>query len=525
MRSVWGHFSRGVVPAILVLHFAIVVWLCASLNVWIDESYAMHTTSRDLDYAITQSIGFEEHPPFYFVVLWLWRAIDESVLWGRMLSAVSTLGFLIVTWRVVKVVLPKIHPAWVIAPMALNPTILYPATEMRPPAFALLISGLLGSLFIEGFVVRSPNRFAAIAYFVVSVFALYTYYYLGFLLLANGVALVIARRWRPAILYYSMMALVAFSFLPVILMIPEQTHSFDSRIPFGITFMGGVRLVVERIQVYLWPSLGLPLPGKSRWILPAILFGGAFTILAARRKQIDNRLLLTLAITAVAGLCLAAVAWKLGWRAVLERHALLLVLPAYLSLYGIISLCADGPRRRVLIAWTSMVGLTTIVAFNATFGHLAKSGDWNRVSAHIEANESPNEPILVFPAIAAVPFSYHYSGTNEIVPLPRPDEFLRYNYQEDTLQDESEIVAALDLVDHPVESIWVIVNCNPQDCGYLNVSYNLEVLERYVAAGYEIEERLDYFGVYVLHCRPGARLADKSDLGTDMVLSDAEQSP
>jgi hypothetical protein len=271
--------------------------------------------------------------------------------------------------------------------------------------------------------------------------------------------------------------------------------------------------------------MGLPLPGKLRWIVPGILAAGVGSTLLMRRKEIKPPLVLNLAVTAVTGMALAVVAWQLGWRSMLERHALLILLPAYLSLYGIISLYADAPRRRVLVVWTMVVGLTTVVAFDAMLGHLAKSGDWKRVAAYIEANESPQQAILVFPAIAAIPFSYHYRGINEIVALPRPEEFLRYNYQEDSLQHEGEIVAALDLVPYPVESVWVIVNCNPHDCGYLNVSYNLHVLENYVAANYMIEETNDFFGVYVQRCTRPDRLAEDVEIVPGSALEHADVDP
>ncbi len=500
--------SRGIVPVIMAVHFAVCLWLCNTLNVWIDESYAMQTTSRSLAYAVDQAIGFEEHPPFYFALLWLWRSINESVFWGRALSALSTLLFLAVVWRVVTIALPKIHPAWVVGPIAVNPIVLYAGSEMRAPAVVLLVSGLLVWLFIEGFLADSPRRYARAAYLVVSVIALYTYYYLGFMLLANGLVLLMTRRWRLIFVYYGMMAVVGLAFLPMVLTFPDQSRSFDSRTPFGLTFFGGVRLMIERIQAYVWPSRGLPLDGKLRWIVPGILGAGVSFTLFARRREIGRPLVLLLAMTAAVGMLLAMVAWQLGWRAMLDRHALLILLPSYLCLYGVISLWSDASRRKVLIAWTTIVALSTALALDSAFGRLAKSGDWNRITTLIEAHERPQEPILVFPSISAVPFSYHYKGINEVIAIPRPEEFLRYNYQEDSLQSEDEIVAALDRVPYVPESVWVVVNCDPESCGYLDVSYNLDILERYVVNTYTVDLAGYYFGSYVQHATRPARLAD-----------------
>jgi hypothetical protein len=467
----------------------------------------MNTTSRDLPYAISQAIRIEEHPPFFFIVLWFWRQISETVLWGRTLSALCTVGFLVIAWRVAARMLPKIHPAWIIAPIAMNPSLIYAATEMRPPAMTLLVSGLLMWLFIEGFLIESPKRWAALAYGVMSVIALYTYYYLGFLLLANGVALLLTRRPRQIVQYYATMALAAVTYAPMILALPEQANAFTSRQQFALTFFGGFRLMVERIQSFLWPSIGLPLPGKTRWIVPGLLAAGVLTTLYTRRREIGKPLVLFLTITAVAATSLSLVAWQLGWRSMLERHTMLMVLPAYLCLYGTIGLYADVPRRRVLAAWTTLVALTSAVGFHELFHPLAKSGDWRRVAEFIEAKEQLEEPILVFPSMSANAFTYHYRGRNSIVPIPRPESFVRYNRKDDALKDESEIAATIEQIPHAVESAWVIVNCNPEDCSYMGVDHNLEALERFVASRYTVDESRDFYGVYVKHCTMSDQLA------------------
>jgi hypothetical protein len=231
------------------------------------------------------------------------------------------------------------------------------------------------------------------------------------------------------------------------------------------------------------------------------------TTLYFNRREIRKPLIVFLAVTAVTGSAFSLLAWQLGWRSMLERHALPILLPAYLCLYGIVSLYAEAPRRKVLVVWTATVGLTCAVGFHALFHPMAKPGDWKRVAAFIEANEQTQEPILVFPAMSAHPLSYYYKGANDIVAIPRPEAFIRYNHPDDALKNEFEIMAALDQVPYDVDSAWVIVDCNPEHCADLGRNHNLDILERFIAASYTVEESRDFFGVYVQHCARPGRLA------------------
>ena len=504
MTDAQGRGTIGIVPSILVIHFAVVVWLSATLNVWVDETYSMNTTSRDLPYAVSQALIIEEHPPFFFIVLWFWRQISESVFWGRMLTALCTLGFLLVAWRVVKRALPAIHPAWVIAPIAANPYVIYAGTEMRAPAMNLLLSGVLMWFFIEGFLIESPKRWAAVAYGVASIVALYTYYYLGFLLLANGIALLLTRRPRQIAWYYGLMAVTAIAYTPMWLALPSQSDAFAQRLPFSLSLPGGFRLMIERIQAYLWPSNGFSLPGKTRWIVPGLIAMCVGVSLFINRRRVGKPLVVMFVLTAVLATAYSLLAWKLGWRAMLARHAMPIALPAYLCVFGVFSLYADGPRRRVLAAWTAVAAVTCGLGLYTMFKPAAKPGDWKRVAEFIRANEQSHQPILVFPAMSAHPFSYHYKGSNEIVPIPRPETFVRYNHPDDALQNEFEIETALAQIPYSVDSAWVVVDCDPESCGDQIRDHNLEILQKFLEENYTIEETRSFFGALIQRCsRPG----------------------
>jgi hypothetical protein len=82
MRSCAAKFA---VPAAIVLHTAITIPLAFALNIWVDECYSLFSTSGTLAEAYANSIDFERQAPGYFVVLKLWRCINPSPAFARLL--------------------------------------------------------------------------------------------------------------------------------------------------------------------------------------------------------------------------------------------------------------------------------------------------------------------------------------------------------------------------------------------------------------------------------------------------------
>lgn len=499
------YWSRAIIPAILIVQFWTAAWICLTFNIWVDEYYSLHTTSRDFSFAVTQALRFEEQPPLYFMALWVWRQLNLSLFWGRLFSTICVLGFLIVAWRLVKRLFPQIHPAWIIGPMAVNPIVVYAATEMRVAGLTLLLTGLMMWFFFDGFATPKPRQWAAVAYGVVSVMALYTHYYLGFLLVGNGIALLLTRRWRSILLYYGIMGLVGLAFVPMVLAMPQQADGFAARMPLEISLFDGMRTLVERIQNYLWPAMGLYIYGPLRWIVSGAMLVMSIILVCLRARRAMQSWIVLYAIVLTTGMGLAFAASRFGWQSMLERHALPVLLPAYLCFYGIFYLFDAPVRRRMLVLWTPGLAIVTLLSLYAVFHPLAKSGDWKRVAAYIQANEQANEAILVFPADAYASFMYYYRGRSEVVAIPRPEQFIRYNHSDDMLKNGGEIAAAIGTVPYTPAAVWVLVNCDPANCGYLGVDYNLPVLEAFLAENFSVDKPRQFFCVSLRHGLPRSK--------------------
>ena len=78
--------KKNIFIGFVLIYTAVLFYLCSQLNVSLDETCSLNTTSKGLSYAIQQSYNFEGQPPLYFALLSLWRAINSDILFARLFS-------------------------------------------------------------------------------------------------------------------------------------------------------------------------------------------------------------------------------------------------------------------------------------------------------------------------------------------------------------------------------------------------------------------------------------------------------
>ncbi len=489
--------SRRAVPAIIGLYLAIALPLAARLDIWIDEAYTLETTGRGLRHALHQALFFEGQPPLYFLLLGLWRTLDGGVLFARLFSVFCGAAALFVVAALSRRLLPEVHPAWLTALAAFNPFFFYAALEIRTYALALLLSALLLVLLHDGYLTPEPRRGARTGFFLAAVAALYTHYYLGFLLVAGAMVLLALRRWRPLRDYLLAMAAVAVCFAPMLWVIPGQVSSQTAGATERASILEGVTSLTGRIQEYAWPTEGLT--GVLR---PAVRVGFALALVLlvlAYRRAVRRRTVAVWTLTAVTALLFLAVRLEVtGPHLMQSRHTVALYLPALLTVFSAVLLIPEPRRRWALGIWTGAAVLLTALSMIGTYGALARIGDWERVAGFLERNARPGEPILVLTAEAALPLKQYYRGPNALLPLPAEEDFKTYDERDLELRSEGEIDAALarapgDLRDR--RAVWVVTH--PLKPGWLGVDYGFGVLEGYLAKRYEVERSLLFYGTRV----------------------------
>ncbi len=446
--------SLSAVRLWLILNLAITLFLSFRLNLWLDEAYTLHTTGQGFWHALKQAIYFELQPPLYFVLLSLWRKLNSTIFFARLPSVICIALTIKVVAALSKRFLKEINSAWVVACVASSPFMIWAAVEMRVYALVILMSGLLLLFFYDGFLEEPSHHASRWLYVLVSILALYTQYYVGFLLLANACALLVLRRWRSLAWYLAGMVIVAIALAPVVNIIRYQVFTHVLSDSVRLTVWGSVGHIYWVIHEYLLPVDWAPFYFLRRWVLRLGLVTLVLLVITKYRHRVTANsfaiwtiaLSLTLALIVVQRLTAAGL--------VQERHTAALFLPITLAAFLLVKTVA---QRKLVLGWIFLVLIFNGTTLFGRYAVLAKNGDWIRVADHISTSEKPGQPVLVFHASSALSLAQYYKGQNLLVPVPyEPGITSNYSPVGRPI-DESRIAEAFKPVSERLE-VWLVTD-------------------------------------------------------------------
>ncbi len=492
--------SHWLVGLCILVNMLICIPLAAKLNIWIDEAYTLDTTSRGVQYAIQQAIGFEEQAPFYFLLLSLWRTINGSIFFARLFSIASISLTIYLVSLISKKLFQDLHPGWLTATVALNPFIIWAAIEIRLYAFSILLSACLILLFLEAYWGETPQRKARWLYILVATVSIYTHYFLGFLIIAQGATLLVSGRWRAVKAFLLDMVVVSILFVPMVMALVNQILSVKDNVKdSGASLVGKAgNPLIEGIKNSFLANLRYLLPDRIdtlssslyRFIRFAILFGLLFIGFRYRRFINPNTnvvWIMTLALSVV-----YLIAFTFLPMLFHPRHNMVLFLPAVLSMFAALSLIPGRTRFQVLCLFSVLLfGIYGITLVNS-YTPLAKTGDYARVASFINRHEAPGQPILVFNPEVEMTFRHYYQGSNQLVALPKPESFEEFNWQDLVIKKEEDLIVALSKLPRR-EVVWLLMDDKwLKNSPIYRESY--EIIEGFVKAHYQTEISQDFYG-------------------------------
>ncbi len=489
LKSLFRPYQSGgyLVPLVILCHLSITLFLAAMLNIWVDEAYSISTSGGSIEYTLRQALYFELQPPFYFVLLNIWRRLNDSIFFARLFSVTCAALTLIVTSSLARRFLERIHPAWVVTAVAFNPFIIWAAVEIRGYALVILLSALLLLFFYDGYLAAAPQRSRQWYYLLCSILALYTQYYLGFLLLTGVFVLLALKRGRALLAYLLGMVMVSICFMPMAKIILAQVHDHTKTIVNTISWFKSLGIISWRVQEYLLPIKWAHLMVWRRWILRlgALV---AIVLLIRRRHIYFTRATISLWITtAILSLCFLVVLRLTGAELFLPQHTAALFLPITLIVFSIIM--AIGGKRG-LILWSLFALLFNVSSLWVQYAPMAKSGDWSRVASYLVANENAGQAIMVFHADGVLPLAHYYSGKNVLIPIPKKTQLERFDLQNFVVRDEEQLISVFSSVSGEQQKVWLITD---NACGYLDVNFNCPLLEEFISKYYIVESDKSFF--------------------------------
>lgn len=472
-------------------HFALCCYLSYAVSLGIDEACTLASSAHGPNHAFSQALHFELQPPAYFVTLSCWRVAGDSLFVARLFSVFCTTAALIVLAVISRRFLPGVHSGWVVGAAALNPAMLYAASEARCYALVVLLSSLQILLFHDCFLREQASRWKLFAFGASALAGLLTFYFLGFALVGLAAGLVVVRRWKALRNYLVCMFCVGLLFIPQALNVSSQVAEHTTTVSARPGFVEAARYVSWQTRDMILPSDWEPLPDSSRWIW--VVVGGLWLALGFRfrtlLRQPGHRACYGL-IVVMAGFYLMA-SQLMGNELLAARHIMPLFLPALL---GTFFLAWEAGSRRGVAVWCLLILALSGTADWLRFHRLARQGDWKRVTAYIMRNERAGEPIVLFKAPAELGVRHYYSGTNALVPVPAPVTFDRLNVAGYVLHTSEEVSGPVEKAGPGHTGLWVVRYGTHSN---RDIQFGVEYLDAYLSAGYERVEFRKFSGTTV----------------------------
>jgi uncharacterized membrane protein len=199
---------------------------------WLDESQAAHEMSLSLGGILHSWNRYEGNPPLYFLVAWPWAKVFGTGEIGlRSLSAVMGIGLVPVMYLCGRELVSRRAGLLAAAFTAINPFMIWYSQEARE--YMLLGLTSAASLLFFARAWRAPSGRAIWWWAVFAALALLTQYFAGFLVVAEGVALIMRARRRDSVLAMLLLCALELALIPHV--VPLLTGpSFVVSVPLSV---------------------------------------------------------------------------------------------------------------------------------------------------------------------------------------------------------------------------------------------------------------------------------------------------
>lgn len=458
-----------IILALIAIHLAIVLPLAYILNIWSDEASTLYATQRGFWVAFQTAAIEQKQAPLYFWLLSLWRYLNDSIFFARLFSIVCSVASIWLFSGLTKRIFSSKTAVRSTAFFALHPILIWASLETRVYALVILLSITLISLFLRGFWETGENKLMPKLWLtLLAIIALYTNYYLGFVLAGLLVALLVTRQWRPALSYIMLMMIAAVAFLPMVVMVRSELISRSTSFTEPSSLTTGLRTIWSSVVTYILPADTLPGGDESTlsivrlWTVRfAVALTGVVTLFRWRRASAQ-----TIALGAILGTVLAfmLLAYFLVGSWLIElRHATVFFAPLILFLTSLISdIFQPADEAAVLAGRTYVPALAAVVLSFFTYSlvsmypGLTKPGNWEQVAKYVEQHETSDQPIIIFHTYEALALPYYYRGKNKIYPDER---FFDFDIGSDTAERiEKRTAFTISKIPRDAPELWLVTS-------------------------------------------------------------------
>ena len=492
---------RNFVALPVVLHLTIALPLACVLNIWMDEASTLFTTQPGFFQTFNNVFADEKQAPLYFLILSVWRTFNDSIFFARLFSVLCGAFAVFSFHRLTRKFFSEFGANFITVLFAIHPYLIWASVEIRVYSTVILLSILLLKFFDEGFFDeevfhrdgKTLNK-ARIFYLLTAVIALYTSYYLGFMLVGNFCALIVSRRFAATRSYFLQMLIVGACVLPILLVIRQQFAINTSGFTEEKSIIEGLKILWNHAFSLTFPIDPAPDSEPSFitvvriWFLRFSVAAVVLFLLKDKFRKANEKLLIFGTTTAIITAFLLAAYFLLGVEYIAFRHVAVLFVPLFLW-SGLLT--ANVLPEKILVFF--VVALAVLFPYSKIYKqypNFAKRGDWARVARFLEENEKPNQPIIIFQNYDALSLPFYYKGVNRILP---DEKFFAWTLEdspvsENAFKDQTAFV--ISEIPPDAREIWLATE---EVCQDKKTAAACRPLENFLEANYTVIETRDFY--------------------------------
>lgn len=490
------------------LHLLIALPLGYYLNIWADEGSTLYTTQNGFFQTLQNTLADEKQAPLYFLLMSLWREINGSIFFARLFSIIISLISIGFFYDLVKRIWNEKVAVCATFFFAIHPFLIFVSLEIRVYSLIVLLSLILTKLFFIGHLERRKTERERqqiitkkqILFILTAIISLYTNYYLGFILVAFFVALLVLKRWRDAKIYFLQMLIVGVAIIPLVWAIKMQLAVSTGRYFQETNAIEGVKLLWNHFLTFVLPTeIYTPedqtLMSFVRIWLVRILGLMILGFLILKRRIFKGRILIFGTISAVIFAFFYVAYFMMSGIYIQIRHAAVLFSPVCLLLVAVLAETFPNSRHETKhnVRFYLVGAITILLLVFYSYGiyslypNLVKRGDWERVSEFIEQQEKPNQPIIIFSNYEALNLPYYYQGKNKVLP---DENFFKWHYEAKAGSEGSwkkQIEYVISIIPKDADEIWLLTEHGCQ------ATKGCRPLENFVKENYTIVKAEDFY--------------------------------
>ncbi len=432
----------------LVVYFLILVYLANKIYIWEDESYSLHTSSHNLYEVIKLSYNFEGQPPFYFALLSIWRLIDSSIFFARLLSVIFIGCAAYFFQRLASLFTGKYDTRWMVVIFLLNPFTVWAALEIRLYALIILLSTISIYYFLR-YYLEDKNKYLFIL-LVTTLIGLYTQYFIAFLITSFAFCLLVFKGWKRSLRFCLYFIPVIVLFLPNFIFIPDQLSMAQTHLDVNTKLLFDV---LRTPQDFIMALSMFTLNQAIRWIIKIpfiLLFVFAFSKLIKTKNSSDSsyKEILKVIILLIAVCMILYLILVPSLSLIFQEKYMIITFSLFLLLFSLLKIL---PWKNYIYP---VISLYFIALMMVKYKYPEKTFNYEKVSEFIQKVELKNEPILFFGKSILPPFEYYYKGDNPLLTLPP----LKYDkdYYEERIKDTTDLNTQIDSINTKTNSYLLV---------------------------------------------------------------------